>query len=805
MSVVSKTFQRAHREKVSKGWFSDIIDKIDNAFKGLIPESVLELPRQAMYGVGVSSYAVCLAIFVLIVFTTYHDNITQVYISPVFTKGLCQEVLSPFSGTYLADLSGNWESSVEFQPTQAVYVFKSQSLNVSQFNYSLMLTALNGSINYEAGLMPNNTLTSNLVIWTSWVADYVSSGNIQFFSLDGAPAVIFNRDYLLGTISNVYADCNASSVTTFSKADYMLTMEYDFSDFQDNPTCNSVINPSQLGYSSLYSSDTISMSIDVRSFLTAVAVNEGVMLLTSLEKLTNSTFPFVQDGVRYNVSNYYDARYPGMNPIYCAINLDTEFIVLDAQDYPLVLYNTSCGLEFPNQTYSVPIFNHFGYSQDYPSYCACQDGLGPGATEDACSGFDLMAGVILYDNTQDADFADGNPFIDLANKVPINLMNPAAYDAMYMAVSSHYTDQYEDLDARLQAYEFCNVSYGSCTLVTISLFDDANTAVTDYYHQLLRGSCSDSISIPPAAYQKLVDTPPASLTMPYYNCRQSPTSVLSAAVGIGSGNMGAVIPVVFLCIINLYYLVKSSAGKKKDKRTYDRSERDDALQGLAVQLLMTRDNRYPATRKPRRSAAATATGHGVHMVNRESNMSVLSTQSGESSCLPPNVSVLRMLTEELMENAYISTYFDDESEGEGSAACPSTEVGNPMVGDADVELGAIGSGKVVTVLNEAGDDTADTVVAFTNTQNVTEGEVSQGAALLPLLDSLVLRMVGTTKEGEENDDFWSLVLHTSVLHHLDLDTLRSAALRSPDDQNYAFAVYVKVVMKIYEMINWHIR
>lgn len=887
---VSKAFQTRHVERKPEGIIGNIASQLDGAFRAAIPDTLLGMPRQAMYSIGIMSYLSCLALFLVIVLTTYGENISQVYLSPNNIPGQCNPVLTSTTGTFLADTEGNWESAVAFKPTMAVYQFSTQALMVSNQTYVNMLTNLNRSINAVAYTMYNKTLTGNLIFWTAWRTQYILQGTeigmvdtVQYFSLYGDPGVIFNRQYLLGTISNVDADCNASSITSFSPADYMLRLDYKYDDFQSNPRCNHVVEPSQLGYNALYDGDIISLSMDMRSFVTAVAVNEGVILLTQLQQLVDTTYSFENDGIPYNVSNYYDAQYPGMTPIFCVINLATEFIQIDPQGFVLTLYNTSCGMEFPNQTYSIPLFNHFGYSPDFPSYCSCDDGLGPGATNPDCEQFDLMVGVMLYSNTDDADFSQGNPFIDIQKNIPIAMMNPAAYEAMYMAVSSHHTDKYQDPALRAQAYDFCNVSYASCTIVTMNLQDTANNAVTDYYHQLLQGSCADSISIPSGAYQRLVDTPPAALEQSYYDCKQSKVTVLTSAIGIASGNMGAVIPLVFMCFINLYYLYLSSQGKK-DKRTYSKEERDEALQGLAVQLLMTRDNRYPATRRPRRTHLGVSSsnnssrnstfdscddgsgGSGGNTKNNSSSSCITASSSG-AVYLPPNISILRLLTEELMENAYISTYFhEDEGEetrvsrvsGDSRAGVNIREVSNPMTQceDADdVELAnisgaGVGSGssrlsglvknKPITVLNDGIDCTADTVVAFQQFCDTHGGDAGvdnsseeRAVELLRLLHTLMLRMVATTKQQEERyqqhheeqqvEDFWSLVLHTSVLHSVNLDSMKtSALLLQTKDNNHsnsnnnnndsistsattAFSNYVAVVMKIYELINWHIR
>jgi hypothetical protein len=241
------------------------------------------MPRTAMYTIGIASYLTCFAVFIIIVLSTYNENIAQVYLSPNFIEGQCDVVSTSVSGTYLADSNGNWQSSSAFKPTEAVYSFTTQDLVASDVTYYNILTSLNDAITFEAMIMPNNTLTGNIIIWTSWMSSFVSDGTLQYFNLYGDPGVIFNRQYLLGTISNVDADCNSSSVVTFSQSDYLVTLTYGYNEFTSEPSCSNVVSPEQLGYDPLYDGDSITMTLDMRSFVTAIAINEGVMLLPQLE------------------------------------------------------------------------------------------------------------------------------------------------------------------------------------------------------------------------------------------------------------------------------------------------------------------------------------------------------------------------------------------------------------------------------------------------------------------------------------------------------------------------------------------
>ena len=151
-----------------------------------------------MYFVGASSYVTAIVIFVLIVSSTYYQNITQVYLSPNNIPALCTAVLRTSSGSYLADTNGNWDASSNFEPTQALYSFTTRSLSVSDAMYHNILFQLNESIRFTASSMYNNTLSGNLVVWTNWVSTFYYNGTVQIFNINGDVGVIFNRQYALG-------------------------------------------------------------------------------------------------------------------------------------------------------------------------------------------------------------------------------------------------------------------------------------------------------------------------------------------------------------------------------------------------------------------------------------------------------------------------------------------------------------------------------------------------------------------------------------------------------------------------------
>ena len=159
--------------------------------------------------------------------------------------------------------------------------------------------------------MLNYTLAENLLVWTSYTAFYTFGGKRQNFYLYSDPAVIFDRQYIRGVVSNQLADCSLQSLTSFNSATYIITIEYDYTQFLENPTCNTTLDAIALDYKPLFDGSYFNFEVDVRSLVTALAVNTRIISITSIEEIpslrANTTY---KDNV-YIVGQFYDARYPG--------------------------------------------------------------------------------------------------------------------------------------------------------------------------------------------------------------------------------------------------------------------------------------------------------------------------------------------------------------------------------------------------------------------------------------------------------------------------------------------------------------
>jgi hypothetical protein len=241
------------------------------------------------------------------------------FLSPISaTSGsICEPVLSPVSATYLADSNGYWETSTYFDTSRALYQFTFHNYYVNNSGWVEIMNELEGQLQGVGNLMSTLMLPSNILYWTAWSGHFVSTTEVaepttQYFNMFADVAVIFNRQYVHGIISNVDSDCNASTSSTFNPSTYIISTTYTYEEFVSNPRCSAVVDPALVGYNSFYDGDQFSLSMDVRSLVTALAVNENIISVTLLRPVMNSLTTYLYRNTLYVIGDFYSPRYPGM-------------------------------------------------------------------------------------------------------------------------------------------------------------------------------------------------------------------------------------------------------------------------------------------------------------------------------------------------------------------------------------------------------------------------------------------------------------------------------------------------------------
>jgi len=266
-------------EETFKDW---LLEKLDDMFVDSLPmDAIRDLPPVYMYVVGTVVQITALALFVYFIIQGYQQGISQQYISLQSNNGICESVPAPLTGTFLADINGNWQASEHFDVTLAAYIFQFQDLNVDLATYSMMISNLQTKLEQYALLSQTSNLGINLLMWMVlselFYAPHVSSSassasNVsQTFALTGQPQYVFDRQYIVGSLLNATGRCNLVGSTSFDPTAGLLSIFYNYESYMDIG-CNELMEPQFLGYDEMQTGAELRVTVDINSMIVAAGV-----------------------------------------------------------------------------------------------------------------------------------------------------------------------------------------------------------------------------------------------------------------------------------------------------------------------------------------------------------------------------------------------------------------------------------------------------------------------------------------------------------------------------------------------------
>jgi len=136
---------------------------------------------------------------------------------------------------------------------------------------------------------------------------------------------------------------------------------------------------------------------------------------------------------------------------------------------------------------------------------------------------------------------------------------------------------------RARAYEFCGPNV-NCSLIIINSYDELDTAINDYFHQVNDSSCNDQFSLSESAWNLISENPPTTLVDDYYQCTLTPWHAFLQAIGVSVGNMSAAMIPFFPILVSIAAII----GIKK-ATIYSADEVSDAMREWFQYFLMVRD------------------------------------------------------------------------------------------------------------------------------------------------------------------------------------------------------------------------
>lgn len=637
-------------------------------FERSLPAAVIqELPSRQMYFIGFTIHFLTLCGFIAFFFSTYLADRRNTYLSPSSTSGDCWNVSKPLSGTFLADDHGRWEGASTFSYSIASYSLNFNNLGVDADVYYDLMQSLYDQLTFLGEIAKTQNLAGNLLLWMTFTSYYRDDVNVQSAAMTGDPLTVFNRMYQHGSIGNKHADCNANSLIQFDSANGYFYLSYLYSEFVSNPNCSTTLDPYAIGYNPEFDNHAFTISFDIHSVNMALAINTRVQQNGDIVMEDDSSV--VYNGTEYKFVKVYDARYPGMQPIMCAVRHDFgERMLL-------------CAIVLAKDLFAFPLLNHFGTSASAPDYCTCENSTDEDGTSIPANGFsyecnvfNLLSGFLFFNGNDTI-----TPLFELFYKYDErNELNRLAYAAMYAGANIANTNKYQNSTFRGKAYQFCETSYGGCSVVTVNSYDTLSKSVSAYYYQLRNGSCRDTFSGTATAWNRLSTTTPIPMTESYFECSATRLTSFISAAGIATGFTATLLPFLvafcFLCAIG-YRLSKGIYQLQFDNEYKNTNDKMDATASNTTanpmvpgmngsntsQVVKSSDDRLSTDA----SAALTSTNsYNKTMIysrfSRDNFLESLSFQlllmrdqrlSSISPVNPQTESVLYLLMEELRSNA----------------------------------------------------------------------------------------------------------------------------------------------------------
>lgn len=483
-----------------------LMTRLDAFFLSNLPsEDIKAMSPEYLYPIGGIAVLTLIGIFLAIFLNGYFSSINNQYLSPssgAIASKHCVTIPTINTGTYLATQSGKWQGADGFEFGNAAYVLSVTSLSLDVKEYTDLMTGAFISMQSVNAAATTYDLAQNLIFWMSGVFIPFEDNSAQRLAFTGTPLVVFDRQKIVGSMANVLGSCNATSVTSFDSSTGKITLIYNYLDYISSPACMAIIDPVMIGYYAPSDKNEFKITFDVRTMMTAVAINFGVLGVNELVRISAFDTLYDFEGETYNIASYYDPKYKGMDPITC----------IQLQGYNLTYGYTQCTMVVEKMVYALPVFNHMGTSADNPIPCNCST-LNPADLQNKdfiCNLFNFITGIVFYPINDPSDTARLLYKIGL-DPTMINgvftyksSINEAAFPAMFIdsmfGQDSPNRTLFETPAYRQEAYSFCNLTQdafgnaSSCAVVTFTMFDlyPSSWTISDYYYQLTNGACNAS-------------------------------------------------------------------------------------------------------------------------------------------------------------------------------------------------------------------------------------------------------------------------------------------------------------------------
>ncbi len=473
-----------HQFKSFGDYFQWFFQQFEEFFIKFIPfPGFREYPPRFMYPSGLILIALIVACWATIFGFLFYAESSNTYLSPAdnppaYSGATCKDVLVSNTGSYLATRQGLWEGRGGFDYADAAYSLTTSSWKMDHDYYTKAMNSLHDYLVYVGEETSKSDLSWNLLYWFSFIALADPTDFANRVTLVGDPSIAFNRQNIVGTISSAHGECQlADQITTFDKANGILSLSIPSIDYNNSSNCLAAGNPIYLGYNKFITGNNFKINLDIFSLVTALAVNLNILTFDALIEVkafrSNITFT---DGSVVLTSRYFNPKFPGMAPIVCVVNI-------------------YCFLQVGPASYAVPFFHHIGNNTELPEPCDCNQmsKLNKADPYHQCNRFLFLTGFYFYPYN---GIEPLEQFFRRNATTSHALSYYPAFAASAFGQASPNYSQFQDPKIREEMYRFCQTSYANCTMITFSLYDVLNPdwSISDHYYQLLTGACQDQVT-----------------------------------------------------------------------------------------------------------------------------------------------------------------------------------------------------------------------------------------------------------------------------------------------------------------------
>lgn len=263
----------------------------------------------------------------------YNDDITSNYLVPqdsTTSYQVCSTVSITVDGIYSMDTSGSWNGAMDYSYSKSVYDMSFTTATATDDSYKSIVDGFASELSILGSKSKDRDIAWNLVAFSGYKSSQSSGYGKISLSTTGDASVMYDQTVGLFGFGNKNQYCTNSMTITYDSArsafDINIPVTESYSQVGNSgyevtvsEPCGSVFSVvDDFSYSSSKGSSSVDLYIDARSLATAMAVNYGIMNISSLTAVEGFSQTVQLSSNSLTFSSFIDASYPGMKPIICS-------------------------------------------------------------------------------------------------------------------------------------------------------------------------------------------------------------------------------------------------------------------------------------------------------------------------------------------------------------------------------------------------------------------------------------------------------------------------------------------------------